>query len=287
MINEENLSNISPLTKSGYIDVPRQLISRSDDFFTQYHAIVEPQWNKAVNFLNNNGYLPLLKLLDRLGEKRERVANQLEKIRKELNQYQMLRGLLVREAEHYGKEKTIEESLGIEKPISSRPDWWEWHKSFSIIRNEGKDAEYIEHHFYPIPTELFKKSYAAENFPQYPLPFFGYQTWGEAIEQALTPRDVLNEDKDRYAGLLDVIKFRMSVIEAVLWDFEILGEVENYIAKKFVEPERLPDEELIIFIKKGLDIYGEDPEWGILMTLSGEYSWPSTIEPNHVVFLYK
>lgn len=254
------LKDLSTLTRHGYIDVPFALISDTEDHNRQYHAIIEPYWNRLVDSLKAGKYDSIVKMLERLEEKRTRAEERREKEQKELNRYQMLFNLVLREARHYGEEKTLLESLGTEDPNRSHPEWWIWRHGRTNSVDENDQPIDIKHHYYPDPNETFKSSFAADKVPEYPIPFNGEHTWKKVFDQVGRPGKTQSDQVERIKGLLAAIKFRISLIESVLWEYEILGDIEYYSWKESKKPPEveLPDDDLILFIKTGLEQFDKD-----------------------------
>ena len=256
------LQALSSFTQSGYINVPHNLLSDAEDINAEYDAVSKPQWNHVVDMIEERRYTEVLAMLERLGARMNKTEESREAAQEEVNQYQMLLYLLKHDAKIYGLGKTIKASLGDSAPQSNRPDWWQWHVVRLASLDENGEETTVKYSFQPVPTINFKSSFAASKFPEYPTPLNGGDTWKEAIEEVRKSALTRLEHLDRIRGVLSVLRFRVSIIEGVLWEYENLGKVFYYDERKRHRQEKnTPIPEYIIqFIKRGLALYEAKPD---------------------------
>ena len=231
--NSKQLSELSRFVKYGYIDIPHDLKSFDVDHKKVYDEVLEPQWNQVVSVLDQGrGYGNLLTMIGRLQEKLKIYEDRYQKEEKLLNRFQMAFDLFGYEANEYGLDARVGESLGKTKPKASYPDWWNW-KVMLTGSGMGNKPLTVKHIYIPQLTRVFMQTYNADKIPDFVTPVKGEDTWREVIEKT-ERRGKMHEDlAQNYQRVVEIIKFRIEVIEAVLHEYEILGTVGAYEPSQF------------------------------------------------------
>lgn len=257
----KRLSELSSFSKYGYIDLPHVLIDY-DDFKKSYDTLIKPQWNEVVNILDDGkGYKSLLTMIERLCDKQKKNEERLKKEDQMRNRFRMVHQLFWDEAKAYGTDKGIGASLGLKEPKSNKPDWWSWTvMEVGSSREEGPKE--IKYKYFLRVSDTFRSTYQADKVPDFVSPIASEDTWGDVIDKTAERGKLYLRQAEKYRGLVEIIKFRIKVIEAVLYEYEILGYVGEYEPTKeeLVEKLELLDEDLLTFIQVGVTLFEKNQE---------------------------
>ena len=263
----KKLRKLTPFSHYGYIDVPQALVGDSADFRAAYDAIIQPHWDQMVGILREkNGYSELLAMLVRLREKRGRAEKGHARTEQILNRIQMAFNLFRHEAAAADLDETVGKSLGFKAPLKeTKPEWWAW----SVIQlgsSWENEPVHLRYKYFARTSKEFQAFFSADEMPDFAQSIDGEETWRDVIDRTGKRGKLYSEQVDKYRGLLDIIKFRLAIIEAVLYEFELLGYVGDY-APNNPQIQSVPDEikkfeeDTIVFkiMEKGLEIYKTNP----------------------------
>ena len=255
------LSQLSRLSTIRHIDLPYRFVDDHEDYDTSYDKLIEPQWNQAVLLLDEGrGYSNLLATLERLNEKLQRSEERFNKEKQIYNSFNMVYNLFLGEASEHGADKKIGDSLGVSNPESANSDMWTWSVMQIGSGWKGEITE-LKNKYFPHVSDPFKRIYEAEKVPDYVTPVDENDTWQQVIDKTGKRGKRYSKWVDEYRGLVQIISFRIKLIEAVLYEYEILGFVDEYqpsANNRSIEPGPL-DEDLITFIQVGCALYEENP----------------------------
>lgn len=257
----EKLLNLSSLAQHNEIFIPDELIAGKEDYESECDAIVKPHWDDLVEMLDEGKYRDVLSLLKRLKKKQNKFEKQRDETQKTFLQYQMLLNLLRLEVEASSLDTTIGSALGLNEPKTNYPKLWSWKVRQGASGNRSGKTDDL-YNFIPEPTDHFKASYPASKLPNHPLPLKGGETWEEAIDRVSRIDRLKSTQLERISRRLKVVRFRISVIKAVLSEYEITGHVSHYATSKRIDwaSHRLLDVDLVLFIRTGVNLFEEKPD---------------------------
>lgn len=248
-----------PYTSGPYVDVPNALYMDHDHPMQGYHEAIKPHWNALVDQLEKGGYSSLVRLLDRLASHRERVKKQVKRQEEKLNRYKLLSYICRHDGEKYGYDKTLGETLGF-PPLDLPGETWVW-AGIAGGWVVDKKTHIEDFDLYPHVSDTLLERFSADRLPHHPNLFSQRMTWREVVTEVGEYGKQENEAFDNFNGVLSVLRFRASVAEAVLWQYEALGYAEPFPEySNHRESQSLKDAKARKMIEYGLSLYDANRE---------------------------
>jgi hypothetical protein len=194
-----------------------------------YRNAVKPVWEAFAEHLKAHRYEMLLRMRVRLKNHLREQEKGHEMIKQSLNGWKLLRDILYTEAINHGAQKTLWESLGVLSVNIPGNGSWTWVRSpFAYAIKDANTDQALEFtvsntHYDLHADPMLLQNPQAKELPQ--STFSADATWIQLFERPKRMVEHFEEAKFRNAKVIQQIILRLTTLEAVLWDYEILGEV--------------------------------------------------------------
>jgi hypothetical protein len=225
-----------------------------EDEVEKRSAIIREHYNEILEELKDGGYERLLTIKDRLESHLSEVDERLRKWKgRVLNsrlQYRAYRKrLLDFAAEKADEDAEVEEVEEIEESLRETPigrPWFtgdavnadlqgNWNPSLTYAASSSPSLSDVTISYTPKEDVLplfglhqKYREYDSDSFDSaFTRSFSGDTTWEEVFESLKEQRDAHIERKNRTVKTAKLLRFRLSVIETVLYRFETFGSVDR------------------------------------------------------------
>ncbi len=254
-----SLRSFVEVPRHGHIQVPLEMYAMKSKPTKSYGKIVKPHWNYLAERLNGGQSLDVIRQLDRLKELSDQADNDLTKIKKENDQYGLLLFICTQSSEEYKMEETLANSLG-NSGIAKESDHYRWYwRVITDFISESSESQQ-KWSYQPVVSGEFYEEFGVEVLPAYPFSFSGLSTWNDVLSQVSSYQSLKGEELQRLKNYTQVITFRVSLIEAVLWHFDVFGYVQFYEKLSTPFREEVSRDGLVAeIIRRGLELYKERP----------------------------
>lgn len=244
----------------GYVIYQRAQEAADEEIVETTRLFAIPQWNWVVDMLSSDGatgYLAVVKLLERLNCYYQRSERSLQVAELEYKALSELLFVVQGEAEHFGSQATVRQSLGFPVRDVSLQYSWERVGLHGLPLKSSYEADYepeFDFDRYRVIRGRIDKSDPYEErrilSPLTRMTFGSSCKWSDCVQEVQE-----NIDKsDLYSKMREslYISFRKSIIESVLYEYEVLGKVSKLDDKKGDGRTVLYDERIRDFVNLAL-----------------------------------
>jgi len=188
---------------------------------SHYAESIRPYWDEVAKRLQKGNDYGVLKQLERLKEN-ERLSKQTEdEIRTRLRQYKLLYDMVRQDGERLGYDHSLFDTLGT--PALDNPDSkWTW-SAIGTSWGDDNDSEAVDWNYHLMVSEELKDAFQVLELPKSPEMFSGKMTWMEVITQVHGYGEDESKKLQQVKSYQRLLKFRISLIEAVLWEYDSFG----------------------------------------------------------------
>lgn len=193
--------------------------------------VVAPHWNTAVDLLGDGaeGYLALVRLRDRLAGRIAEIVHEADQRSIHADIAGSIRQILAHEAERYGSDAQIGDSLAsLTEPADEDGWWWEPRRSYSQQQLPVAGAPPVLFALRSTYLDGLVATYEWE-FNDTLVEFEREWTWSRALNRATA--NEAQAERARLGGddrAHELAEFRLRVVEQVLMEHEVLGHVDEF-----------------------------------------------------------
>ncbi|QXD17026.1 hypothetical protein GQ464_008865 [Rhodocaloribacter litoris] len=217
-------------------------------------------WDQVAEDLNRGRYGDVLHLRRRLDEQVTQTRENYYAWRRTQSTLHYTLRLLKDHMSRYGDEATLAGSLGRRPPYTPEQGFY-WAVAGPVADREGPEYTLT------IPPAVVRSERLGPTFPVLPLgeclaygPLPGRLTWREAL--ALPEAALKDNPAEEAASRLHLLQFRLSVLDAAIWEYETYGvvpplteqEVADLFEAEMRRRERLKD------LRKDRDVFFSELE---------------------------
>ena len=190
-----------------------------------------PHWNSAVDLIRQgvDGYLALVHMRDRLAAHLAELTHQERQVSLPAEIDYVVRRILIYESKRHGPDATLEDSLEGDLPLGDTR--WSWELRFSSAQVDGPEV------LDEPPALLALRAPEVDRLvaeyegwdAQSLVEFERGATWAQCIEKQSNGEvwrilGVRGPDPD----VVQLVEFRLKVVEQVLREHEVLGHVDEF-----------------------------------------------------------
>lgn len=206
----------------GDVVVPAHLVSDGGGADVE-RRLVEPHWEALREMIAANGYEAALKMVSRLSEHLRLLEEQVRGAREIWVSLDTLRSIASREADEHGRDATLHGSLAGPTFVKSRRREWSW-----VVKKSAFPGVVESYTLNASNSIIHVGLHASEHVSAESLTFSGDESWGGILDRLGPTMGEVEDIRAERERLVATVRFRKSVAEAVLVEYEVLGVVGPY-----------------------------------------------------------